>query len=73
MIDQSLFVKAANLCPADRLELIGALWDTLEHVDFPLTEEEKALIDARLADAECHPEDESTLSEVKARLQVRLR
>ena len=43
MIDQSLFLKAVDLCPEDRLELIGALWDTLEHVDLPVTEEEKAL------------------------------
>jgi putative addiction module component (TIGR02574 family) len=72
MIDQSLFLKAANLSPADRLELIGALWDTLAHADLPVTEEEKALINARLADAECNPEDESPLSDVKMRLQGRL-
>ncbi|MES1945665.1 hypothetical protein PC39_16161 [Salinisphaera sp. PC39] len=68
MIDRSLFDQAANLSPAERLELIGALWDTLSHADIPVTEDERALVDARLTDAARHPGDESPLSRVRARL-----
>ena len=37
-------------------------------LDQPVSEEEKALLDARLADAAEHPEDESPWTEVRARL-----
>lgn len=73
MIDRSLFDQAANLSPAERLELIGALWDTLSHADIPVTEDERALVDARLTDAARHPNDESSLSAVKERLKKRNR
>lgn len=38
----------------------------------PVSEEEKALLDARLADAAENPEDESPWAEVQARLRKRL-
>ena len=69
MIDESLIAKVISLSPADRLELIGALWDSLPHADLPVTDAEKALLDARLADIEQNPNDESPWSEVKARLE----
>jgi len=68
MIDESLLAKVASLSPADRLELVGAVWDTLSPDDLPLTDAERALLDARLADVESNPEDQSPWSEVKARL-----
>jgi putative addiction module component (TIGR02574 family) len=49
------------------------LWDTLSQEDVPVTEEERNLLDARLADLEANPNDQSPWSEVKARLQQRLR
>ncbi len=36
MIDESLMAKIVSLNPADRLELIGAVWDTLSPNDLPL-------------------------------------
>ena len=69
MIDESLLAKVTSLSPADRLELIGAVWDTLSPDDLPVTEAERALLDARLADMEAHPEDQSPWPEVKARLE----
>ena len=69
MIDESLLSKVASLSPADRLELIGKVWDTLSPADLPVTDAERALIDARLADMEAHPEDQSPWPEVKARLE----
>ena len=65
--------EALKLSPGDRLELIEALWDTLSEEDIPITPEERALLDARLADLEANPGDQSPWSEVKARLEQRRR
>jgi len=73
MIDESLLAKVASLSPADRIELIGAVWDTLSPEDLPVTEAERALLEARLADMEDHPDDHSPWPEVKARLERLLR
>lgn len=71
MIDESLLAKVSSLNPADRLELIGKVWDTLSPEDLPLTDAERALLDARLADMEAHPHDQSPWPEVRARLERR--
>jgi putative addiction module component (TIGR02574 family) len=69
MIDESLLAKVSSLSPADRLELIGVVWNTLSSDDLPVTDAERALLDARLADMEAHPDDQSPWPEVKARLE----
>jgi putative addiction module component (TIGR02574 family) len=68
MIDQSLVARVVSLSPAERLELIGAVWDSLSPEDIPVTDAEKALLDARIADMEHKPDDQSPWPEVKARL-----
>lgn len=73
MIDESLLTKVTSLSPADRLELIGAVWDTLSPDDVPVTDAERAMLDARLADMESNPDDQSPWPEVKARLERLLR
>ena len=73
MIDESLMAKIVSLDPADRLELIGAVWDSLSPEDLPVTDAEKALLDTRLADMESHPDDQSPWSEVKTRLERLIR
>jgi putative addiction module component (TIGR02574 family) len=69
MIDESLLAKVSRLSAADRLELIGAVWDTLSPEDLPVNDAERALLDARLADMEVHPDDQSPWPEVKARFE----
>lgn len=69
MIDESLLAKVASLSPADRIELIGALWDTLSPDDLGVTDAERALLDVRLTDMEQNPDDHSPWPEVKARLE----
>lgn len=69
MIDESLLSRVTSLSPADRLELIGKVWDTLSVDDLPVTDAEKALLDARLADMEAHPDDQSPWTEVRGRLE----
>ncbi len=72
MVDAVLFSRVKTLSVAERLELIGAVWETLSCGDVPVSEEEKALLDARLAEAAESPEDESPWAEVQARLRKRL-
>jgi putative addiction module component (TIGR02574 family) len=69
MIDESLLAKVSSLSPADRLELIGTVWDTLSPHDIPVTDAERALLDARLSDMEGNPDDQSPWPEVKGRLE----
>ena len=72
-MNADLLAAALKLNPSDRRQLIEALWDTLSDEDVPVTAEERALLDARLADLETNPGDQSTWSEVKARLAQRRR
>ena len=58
MVDAALLSRVKTLSPAERLELIGAVWETLSPADAPVMEEEKALLDARLADLDNGPEDQ---------------
>ncbi|MGH7355642.1 MAG: addiction module protein [Candidatus Rokuibacteriota bacterium] len=68
-----LMAAALKLSAQERLELLEALWDTLSDDDIPVTPEERALLDARLADLETNPKDQSPWPEVKARLEQRRR
>ena len=69
MIDNALLEKIRNLEPADRLELIGVVWDSLSSTDLHLTDAERDLLDARLADMETNPNDQSSWADVKKRLE----
>lgn len=69
MIDESLLAKVSTLSAADRLELIGKVWETLSHDDLPVTDAERRLLDARLVDMERNSHDQSPWPEVKARLE----
>ncbi len=69
MVDAALISEVKALSAADRLELIGAVWETLSPNYTPITEEEKTLLDARLQDLEANPEKQSPWPEVQARLR----
>ena len=72
-MNADLLGEALRLSPDDRLRLIEALWDTLSEEDIPVLLEERALLDARLADLEANPGDQSPWPEVRARLEQRPR
>jgi putative addiction module component (TIGR02574 family) len=69
VIDQSLIAKVVSLSPAERLELIGAVWDSLSSDDLPVTDAERALLDSRIAEMERNPGDQSPWPNVKTRLE----
>ncbi|MEO8360947.1 MAG: addiction module protein [Vicinamibacteria bacterium] len=73
MIDSTLISKVKPLSVAERLELIGVVWESFSANDVPVSADEKRLLDVRLADMEKSPQDESAWSEVQARLRQRLR
>ncbi|MHB1235674.1 MAG: addiction module protein [Microbacteriaceae bacterium] len=72
MVNQALLTQAKQLAPADRLELIGELWQTLDHDDLPVTHAERVMLDERLADLAANPDSGRPWEEVEAGLRRRL-
>ncbi len=68
MVDTALITKVKTLSATDRLELISAVWETLSPEETAVTEEEKAMLDARIQDLEANPAAQSPWPEVQARL-----
>jgi putative addiction module component (TIGR02574 family) len=68
-----LLEEVRRLPASERAELIDALWETFAPEDLPVTAEERALLDVRMADMEANPHDQSPWFEVKARLTQRRR
>jgi putative addiction module component (TIGR02574 family) len=64
--------QALQMTPAERLELIGDLWDSLDGADMPpLTQEQIEEFDRRLAEYERDPSRGIPLEEFLARLESR--
>jgi putative addiction module component (TIGR02574 family) len=60
-----------SLTPAEKLELIGELWDSLDADDVPLTPAQIEELERRLAADDAEPA--APWKEVEARLRRRLR
>jgi putative addiction module component (TIGR02574 family) len=62
---------ALRLPVAERIELVQAIWDSVvaESAAVPVTREQRAELDRRLADAEANPSNERPWSEVRASLE----
>ncbi len=71
MVDPRLLAQAKQLDATDRIELIGELWQTLDHDDLPVTQAEKAMLDERIVELEAKPESGHTWGDVEARLRSR--
>lgn len=72
MIEASLLTQVKTLSAADRIELIGVVWETLTPEEAPVTSDEKQILDSRLADFQAHPNDQSSWRDVQARMKTHL-
>lgn len=57
MVDPVLVEPATSLSVDERLELIGAVWDSIDHSTRPVSPGVAALIGERVADAKANPLD----------------
>ncbi len=72
MVDPTLLAQAKQLTPADRLELIGELWQTLDHDELPVSDADRDLLDDRRRDLAANPDSGRSWEEVDAELRRRL-
>lgn len=69
---RKLVAELLELTPAERLDLIGDLWDSLDERDLPpLTKEQIEELERRLAEHRAHPEQSLSWQEVRAELRSR--
>ena len=64
-------LKIAELTVAERLELIGELWDSLTEAEVPVPEWHKQEIERRLAADEAAPHEARPWEDVRRRLLQR--
>ncbi len=64
----ALVDEMVKLPAPDRLELIGALWDSLQDEEMTLTHAQAAELDRRLNDMEENPGDEMPWEEARKRI-----
>lgn len=72
MVNSTILSQVKSLSAADKLELIGAVWETLSPHEMSLTDDEKALIDVRLEDMRRNPDDQIPWTEAAAQLRQQL-
>jgi putative addiction module component (TIGR02574 family) len=70
MVTKSLLAEALALAPAERLELLERLWESLQSdpAATPLTDEQRRELDRRDAEMDANPHLGSTWEDVKARV-----
>ncbi|MFT4189733.1 MAG: addiction module protein [Aeromicrobium sp.] len=66
MIDQSLLEQAKQSSVDERLAVIGALWDSIDHQGRPVPSSTAALVDARVAEAAADPLVGRSWQDIKA-------
>ena len=71
-MNKDLLKELLKLPPAERIDIAMELWDSIAPEDMPpLTAEQMAELDRRLADHESNPDRGSPWEEVRARLWAR--
>lgn len=72
MVDHGLLSQAKELGVAERIELINALWASIDADSLPVTPAEAALVDQRLAEADANPLVGRSWDDVESSLRNRL-
>ncbi|MFL4969168.1 MAG: addiction module protein [Xanthobacteraceae bacterium] len=69
---RELLAELLELTPAERLDLIGDLWDSLEPDDLPpLTNDQIEEMERRVAEHRANPDSALSWEEVRAELRSR--
>jgi putative addiction module component (TIGR02574 family) len=63
--------ELARLSPRQRLDLIEALWESLDDEDVPVTEAQRAELDRRIAEFEQDQEQSISWDQLSAELRQR--
>jgi putative addiction module component (TIGR02574 family) len=63
-----LRIRIEGLSPAEKIELLDVLWESLEADDVPLTDAQRAELDHRIARHEQNPSDVIPWEQVRAGL-----
>ncbi len=63
MVERELFEQVRQLDDAATLEIIRALWDSIDHNNREVSQETLAILKHRAERAEAYPEDEMTSEE----------
>ena len=71
MVDRALLEQMKGLGVEDRLEIIGELWDSIDHSQRSVSPSVAALIDERVADAKANPLDGRLWDQVQESLRER--
>ena len=66
-----LISELARLSPSQRLDLIEALWESLDDKDVPVTEAQRAELDRRIAGFEQDREPGISWDQLSAELRLR--
>jgi len=61
----------SHLSPAERLDLIGEIWDSIDADDIPLTADQAAELDRRVAGLDANPEVGHDARDVLAEFRAR--
>lgn len=69
MMDQALRDHVRQLSPADRLDLISELWQSLDTDQIEVTAAERELLDQRLEDLRNNPDAGRTWESIEAELR----
>jgi putative addiction module component (TIGR02574 family) len=73
MVEQTLLDRVSRLSQADRLALIGEIWQSIDVEELDVTQAERDLLDGRLADLHDDPAAGRSWDEVEAELRSRHR
>ena len=71
MVDRALLERMKGLGVGDRLEIIGELWDSIDHSERSVSPPVAALIDERVADAQANPLNGRPWDQVEESLRKR--
>jgi putative addiction module component (TIGR02574 family) len=66
-------IDYSHMTTAEKIDLIGEIWNTIDPDDVPLTDAQAAELDHRLALLDEHPEEGRDAFEVSAELRQRCR